>query len=118
MPDLAVIVDTHGYGDVFHRSDDDQCPNDQRQHTKHDIGRGPADGHVEHGLECVQRTSADVAKDNPKRGEAQCGEAGLADRQPGIGVRRHAGSLAHQSKGQLVRGMLQRQPTSWKIRSN
>ena len=39
---IAVIVDTHGYDDVFHRCDDDQCPYDQRQHTKHDILGPPA----------------------------------------------------------------------------
>ena len=77
---LAVIVDTHGNDDVFHRCDDDQCPYDKRQHTKYDIGRGPADSHAEHGLERIQRAGADIAKDNPKRGQAQCGEAGPADR--------------------------------------
>ena len=52
---------------------------------------------------------ADIAKDNPKRGQAQCGEPGPADRYRGIGVRRDASLLAHQSKGVGARGMLQAQ---------
>jgi len=43
-------------------------------------GVGSADGHAKHCLERIQRAGADIAKHDPKRGQAQCGEAGLANR--------------------------------------
>jgi hypothetical protein len=95
---LAVVTDTHRNDDVFHRCDDDQCPYDQGQHTKYHIWRGCAFRHAEHGLERIQRAGADIAKDNPKGGQAQCGQPGPAARSRGVGVRRGASLLAHQSK--------------------
>ena len=98
---LAIVVDTHGKDNVFHRCDDDQRPYDQRQHAKHDLGCGRADTHAEHGLERVQRAAADIAKDDPKGGQAHCSEAGPGNREGGIGAHRDAGFLAHESKGSL-----------------
>src|SRR6516164_11657661 len=64
---------TQGDGDVFQRGDDDQRPQDQRQRAEDCrwFWMRPA-GDVEHGLQAVERTGADVAKHHAKGGQAQC----------------------------------------------
>ena len=66
---FAAIVERQGDSDVFQRDDDHQRPQDQRQRAEHCRRfRMRAARHVKHGLERVERTSADVAKHHAKGG--------------------------------------------------
>jgi hypothetical protein len=71
---FAVIIDAHRHGDIFERRDDDQRPDDERKNAQHRMLARLA-GHVEHGLQCVERARADIAEDDAKRGEPHPGKA-------------------------------------------
>ncbi len=91
-PALAVVVGPHQDEDVFQRHNDDQRPEDQRQHADHRVGC-----HAVHGgrrgrgfAEGVQRAGADIAIHHANATQHQRPEAGggmalsIASRRRGI----------------------------------
>ena len=75
---FAVVIHTHGEHDVFQRGDDDQRPDDQRQRAE-DFRRRLTRSDIEHGLHCVERAGADVAKHDTEGSQAQCRHAVCVD---------------------------------------
>ena len=74
---LAVVVGAQQDQHVFERDDDDQRPQDHRQHAEHDLARDrPGSGGRHHRLaERVERARADVAIDDADAAERQRPEA-------------------------------------------
>jgi hypothetical protein len=71
---FAVVIDTHGEGDVFDRRDDDQRPDEQRQHAE-DMLLARAAGDIQHCLQSIKRARVDVAEDDAKCANPHAGEA-------------------------------------------
>ena len=71
---FTVVIDAHRERDVFDRHDDDQRPDEQRQHAEHNVLAGAA-GDIEDSLERVERARADVAENDAERGNAHAGKA-------------------------------------------
>jgi hypothetical protein len=46
----------------------DQCPDDQREDAKDDVGPRRVADQVENGFQRIKRARPDIAKDDPKRG--------------------------------------------------
>jgi hypothetical protein len=67
---LAIIVDAHRQGHIYHGRDDDEHPNNQRENTDNDVGSRRASGQDEDSLERIKRARADVAKDDSEGGQA------------------------------------------------
>jgi hypothetical protein len=72
---FAFIVHTKGKADIFHRGDDDQRPNDQRQSANNRLRSGMRTCGFEHDLQRVEGARPDIAIHHAKRGQAQCGQA-------------------------------------------
>ena len=75
---LAVVVGAQQDQHVFQRDDDDQRPQDQRQHAEYDIARdGVVVARRDRRLaEGVERAGADIAVDDADAAERQRREAG------------------------------------------
>ena len=73
---FAAIVQTHDEGDVLDAHDEDQRPDDEREHAvdRRDSGRQPVLG-VEACPEGVERAGADIAVDDAQGGQGQSREA-------------------------------------------
>ena len=86
---LALVVGAQQDDDVFERDDDDQRPEDQRQHAEHRVAGRRAVG-ADRGdhrfAEGVERARADVAVDDADAAERQQPEAVAG----AIAVRREA----------------------------
>ena len=87
---LAVIVDAHGEVDVFDRRNDEQGPQDQRKRAERRGRVGMGAGVVEHGFQRVKRAGADIAEDDPERGQAHRRQARFRGRLQSGFLRRHA----------------------------
>ena len=77
---LAVVVGAQQDHDVFERDDDDQRPEDQRQHAEHRVSLGalPAPTAADDRFaQRVERARADVAVDDADAAERQRPEAAL-----------------------------------------
>src|SRR5579863_2851793 len=74
---LAVIVGTHDEDRVLDRDDDDQRPEDQRDHTEHRFGRDGACGArgLGGGVERIEGAGADVAEYDAHAGNGSPGGA-------------------------------------------
>ena len=70
---LAVVVGTQQNHDIFDGDRDGQGPQDQRQHAQNRVGRdrSVADRRRDCDTECVERTGADVAIDDPDAADRQ-----------------------------------------------
>ena len=100
---LALIVDAHRHADVFHRGNDDQRPHDEGQGAQRRLRIGMRTGHVEHGLEGIERAGADIAEHHTERGQAHRRQAARRNRRGRGGRHRHIGRA-------LVNGLLPRCP--------
>src|SRR5712692_9759071 len=71
-PMLAVIVGAQDENHIFQRHDQQQCPESQR-HDPNDVARQrrPMAGRIEGDRERVERAGADVAVNDPYRGERE-----------------------------------------------
>src|SRR5919202_808554 len=76
---LAAVVGAEDERDVLHADDEDQRPDDQRQHAVDvdDVRHEPVVG-LEALLDRVKRAGADVAVDDAERGEGEDGETPAA----------------------------------------
>ena len=67
MPPSPVIVGAQQDQHVFERDDDDQRPEDEREHAEHGLARRrvpPADGRGDRFAQRIERARADVAVDD------------------------------------------------------